>query len=368
EYNRGTAFHFMGIHAYGGLADLSLQQGDLGQAAEYWNQALAVSKEPESWGAIHMPIIGWAYIRLAEIKYERNLLEEAESNLEIGLERAQMGGDVKATIAGHLLLGRISLARGQIGMAKQSLEQVRAGLEKTQLPEWTSRFERFQMDLWLAQGELAEANHWIETQMDLMELGKRPEQEEVRLGATRVLLARSNKADTEQALTILQDMQNSAAEEGRRGLELQSLAQLALGQWQSRQETKAMTSLEKALRLARVHGHMRSFIDLGPSMARLLQEAEARDVAPEQVQGLLEIFEAEMALSPARPPLTEPLTDRELEVLELMAAGLTNKEIGEQLVISPGTVKKHAANIYGKLEVGGRTEAAARARQLSLLD
>ena len=114
---------------------------------------------------------------------------------------------------------------------------------------------------------------------------------------------------------------------------------------------------------------MRLFVDLGLPMARLLQEASARDVMAGYVEGLLAAFEQDLASAePRTRVLPEPLTARERQVLELLAAGLTNREIGESLVISPGTVKKHAANIYGKLGVHGRTEAAARTRELGLLD
>jgi LuxR family maltose regulon positive regulatory protein len=102
-------------------------------------------------------------------------------------------------------------------------------------------------------------------------------------------------------------------------------------------------------------------------MARLLQEARSRALMPEYVATLLAAFGSDLAL-PAEATLPEPLTPREQEILELVAAGLTNPEIAEKLVISPETVKKHTGMIYGKLGVSNRTEAAARARALDLLD
>jgi LuxR family maltose regulon positive regulatory protein len=103
-------------------------------------------------------------------------------------------------------------------------------------------------------------------------------------------------------------------------------------------------------------------------MARLLQDARSRDVLPDYVATLLDAFDEELPhpLS-LQGPLPEPLTDREQEILELISAGLTNPEIAEELFISPETVKKHASNIYGKLGVSSRTEAATRARDLGLL-
>jgi LuxR family maltose regulon positive regulatory protein len=104
-------------------------------------------------------------------------------------------------------------------------------------------------------------------------------------------------------------------------------------------------------------------------MGRLLQEARARGVMPATIDRLLAAYgDLPSALAGTPAALPEPLTPREKEVLELLAAGLSNREIGEQLVISPQTVKKHTGNIYGKLGVSSRTEAAARARALDLLD
>jgi LuxR family maltose regulon positive regulatory protein len=128
-----------------------------------------------------------------------------------------------------------------------------------------------------------------------------------------------------------------------------------------------LTTLERALRLAEPQGYLRLLADLGLPMARLLQEARARSVLPEYVGALLEACGADSGVPMAETALPEPLTPREQEILRLIAAGLTNREIGDRLFISPETVKKHTGSIFGKLGVGRRTEAVARARALDLL-
>lgn len=126
-----------------------------------------------------------------------------------------------------------------------------------------------------------------------------------------------------------------------------------------------MTSLEHALRLAEPEGYVRLFMDLGRPMGQLLQEARRRQVMTPYVDTLLQAFG--VSAVPGGPGLPEPLSPRELDVIRLVAAGLTNEEIAGELFISPETVKKHTGNIYGKLGVGNRTEAAARARELGIL-
>jgi LuxR family maltose regulon positive regulatory protein len=129
-----------------------------------------------------------------------------------------------------------------------------------------------------------------------------------------------------------------------------------------------MPYLERALRMAEPEGYNRLFADFGLPMARLLQEAYSRDVMPEYIEMLIAAFNvASMFDISAQDSLPEPLTPREQEVLELVAAGLTNREIAEKLVVSPETVKKHTGTIYGKLGASNRTEAAAKARALNLL-
>jgi LuxR family maltose regulon positive regulatory protein len=130
-----------------------------------------------------------------------------------------------------------------------------------------------------------------------------------------------------------------------------------------------MTALERALRLAEPEGYVRAFADLGLPLARLLQDARARGVLTGYVDTLLAAIGDSLPVPPhTETTLPEPLTPREQEILEQLAAGLTNQEIAERLVISAETVKKHTGSIYGKLGVRSRTSAVVRARELHLLD
>ena len=135
----------------------------------------------------------------------------------------------------------------------------------------------------------------------------------------------------------------------------------------------ALASLERALTLAEPEGYVRIFVDEGAPMAQLLSEAVARGIMPDYIGKLLAAFEVEERGSedksylPPAQPLIEPLSQRELEVLRLMAQGLSNREISEQLFLALSTVKGHNRNIFDKLQVQRRTEAVARARELGLL-
>src|SRR5262249_39156654 len=147
------------------------------------------------------------------------------------------------------------------------------------------------------------------------------------------------------------------------------------------QHTDALSALERALNLAAPEGYIRSFVDLGAPMARLLQAAQTRGIAPDYVETLLAAFPQGLearglgladlvpasSLKPQTSTLVEPLTERRLQVLHWMAAGASNQAIADKLVITIHTVKKHAGIIFGKLGVTSRTEAVARARELSIL-
>jgi LuxR family maltose regulon positive regulatory protein len=173
----------------------------------------------------------------------------------------------------------------------------------------------------------------------------------------------------------------SAEVEKRNGSLIAILALQALVMQAQGNMAHALTYLERALILAEPEGYARLFVDEGPPMAALLHEAHTRAIMPTYVAKLLAAFPGfglpilDFGLTAPKiqnpkskiQNLIEPLSNRELEILALIARGLTNAEIAQQVFISAQTVKVHTRNIYGKLEVNSRTQAVAKARALGLL-
>jgi LuxR family maltose regulon positive regulatory protein len=357
------------VHIFGALADMELRQGHLETAGRYWSDALEAIQEREMWARLPIPVTGWVWTRMAELLYERNRLREAQDHLARGLALAQVGGDVRSLIAGHLLSARLHLAGSDVDLATEELERVRPLLDRASFPEWQGRFDRCQLELWLAQGRQRALSRWV----DAMGVdGGRSHQDEPeieQLTAARALIAKGLAPDRRRALESLDRLLETAIAHGRGGIQLEALALQALALWADGDRAGALASLECSLRLAEPEGYVRLFVDLGLPMSRILQEARARELMPDYVQRLLDAYAPGLlALQRLPGALPEPLSDREQDVLELMAAGLTNREIAARLFISAETVKKHAASIYAKLGVGRRTEAVARARDLGLLD
>jgi LuxR family maltose regulon positive regulatory protein len=362
------AYRIRSAHVHGALAYLELLRGRLRDAAAHWREAIAVIQEQESFGSIPLPLIGWVHIRAGEILYEWNELEEAGDHVARGLERSELGGDVRAMIAGYLLASRLHLTAGDVGAANEYLERARPLDDQARFPDLGSRFQRCQIELWLAQDRLRAAVDWADVTLseDRVRVGQ--DDEVAHLAAARVLIVKGDAPSLDHALALLQRLLQAAEAEERLGVQIEALALRALAHAKRGDSTSAMTALERALRLAEPEGYVRLFADLGLPMARLLQDARSRDVMPDYVGKLLAACDADLAAPGAGGGLPEPLSPRELEVLGLIAAGLTNREIADQLAISPETVKKHTAGIFGKLGVGNRTEAAARARAFDLLD
>ena len=187
----------------------------------------------------------------------------------------------------------------------------------------------------------------------------------------RILILRG---DLEGAVNLVERLIERARAGGRVTRQIEMYLVLALAVKELGDTDKAVTILSKGISLAESRGHIRLFVNEGPPMAHLLYEALSRDIFPDYVRRLLAAFpNVELEQPESTKPqvseaeLIEPLSERELEVLQLIAEGLTNREIASRLFLSLNTVKAHTRNIYGKLGVHNRTQSVAKAKALGVL-
>jgi ATP/maltotriose-dependent transcriptional regulator MalT len=224
DFSHAPVFRVEAVHVFGALADLDLRQGHLREAAANWSKALAAIQAQENWGLFPLPVIGWVYMRTGEILYEWNALAESWDHLSRGLERAELGGDVRAMIAGYLLAGRLKLTEGDTETAAAYLEQARPLVESAQFSHWTSRFERFQLELWLVQNRLRSAVDWADKMLRSGALEGRPESETTQLTMARVLIVKGDATSIERVLIRLERLLQVAVEEGRTGVKVDCLS------------------------------------------------------------------------------------------------------------------------------------------------
>lgn len=224
--------------------------------------------------------------------------------------------------------------------------------------------------IWLAQDKLEAASRLME-ERGLDTVGTPTYLHEMEyMVLARILIAHGQP---EEATKLLQQLRKLAEAGGRtsRVIEILILQALSL---QSRGDIdQALSILDQALIIAEPLGFIRVFVDEGPRIARLLYESLARGIAPDYIRRLLAAFPVDESVQagPTKHPdqsgLVEPLSERELEVLQLIAEGLTNSEVASRLFLSLNTIKVHTSNIYSKLAVNNRTSAVARARALGIL-
>ncbi|HET9905567.1 MAG TPA: LuxR C-terminal-related transcriptional regulator [Anaerolineales bacterium] len=346
-----SAAMFPMILATIGLGNIQEADNELYQAAETYRRVL-------EWAGEHpQQIIHEAHLGLARVLYEWNDLEGAEQHGQHSLVLArQYEGVIDRYIICEVFLARLKLARGDVDGAAAALAQTNQTARQQNFVHRIPEVAAAQILTLIRQGNLSVAANLAETH-------KLP------LSLARVHLARG---DTDAALKILETWGTQAEakdwkDERLRVKILQSLAHQANGEMDV-----ALQRLGEALTLAEPSGFIRLFVDEGTPMAEILSEAAARDVMPAYVRKLLDAFAAEPGREVnSKPPpseaLIEPLSQRELEVLQLIAKGLSNQEISERLFLALDTVKGHNRRIYDKLQVQRRTEAIARARELDLL-
>jgi LuxR family maltose regulon positive regulatory protein len=256
--------------------------------------------------------------------------------------------------------------------AEELVQKMEKIAREYHVPPWiTNLTAAWQARIWLARDKLEAAAQWVqERELDADgDLTHLHEMEYILLARTLIAHER-----LDEATGLLQRLLEAAETGGRTSRVIEILMLQALASQSEGDTTRAMITLERALTLAEPGGFIRTFVDEGQPMARLLYEALNRGIAPDYVRRLLAAFpvaEPERSdLSETQVPkseMVEPLSERELEVLRLVAEGLTNREIASRLFVSLNTVKAHTRNMYGKLGVHSRTGAVARARALGVL-
>jgi LuxR family maltose regulon positive regulatory protein len=346
HYARLTALSFLGV--------VQAAQGRLHEAAGWLRQTIRAGG-----GA---PPTALAHDSLSALLYEWNDLKAAADHLERGIELGARSGNVEVQIGGHRILARLRQAQGDASAALDALQQAHElAREKDVPPLMRARTAACHVQIALAQGDLATAIRWAEQVTEDAD-GSRfyPL---MGLTAARLLLAQGEK---EAAAEQLESWHETGVRAGWRYgvIEVRALQALA-----APTPDEALAFLADGLALAQPEDYVRTFVDKGEPLAALLREAASQGIAPEYVRRLLAAF----ARPPTPPhprtqPLIEPLSDRELDVLHLLADGLTNQEIAQALCVSINTVKTHLKNVYGKLGVHNRHEAAAQAKGLGLVE
>jgi LuxR family maltose regulon positive regulatory protein len=347
------------------LSRITLILGRLHAAHDLCREHIVQNKEQEA-PLVHAA--GSMKIDLGEVLYEWDQLEGAEAMVRAGLRENETWGNIMTEGFGLAALTRLLVAKGDYAEAMQTFKQFETRLRGRSTPrEFEEDLRTLGARLQLASGDLQGASRWADQvqQSDGFESRK----ELYRLTLARIRLAQGKAAEVERLLAGTTPPVAAGSQISR---QIETNLLLAAAVYKQDRPHEATALVEKSLHLAEPEGYVRVFLDHGDAVQSLLADY-LRSEAPRHrsyAQKLQAAFTASSGSGPDRSKpagLIEALTTRELEVLHLLAQGMTNKAIAGQLFVAPGTVKAHAASIYRKLEAANRTEAVARARQLGVL-
>jgi LuxR family maltose regulon positive regulatory protein len=351
------------------LADTYRQQGKLRQTVEICRQQWELAQEL---GLSETVVAGWLLAIWGETLAELNDLEGALRQTRQGVKRTERGKDVMVIGWSNLCLIRVLFSTSDFTSANRAIHKMEAVARKHDLPPFiTHPMAAWQARIWLAQGNLEGAAQWAAERGLTTDGGPTLLREMEYLALARILIAQGRLAET---AGLLQRLLETAETGGHTSRTIEILMLQALASQAGGQPDRAMTRLEQALTLAEPGGFVRVFVDEGPPMARLLYRAATHRMESDYARRLLAAFSS-VEVKQTEPSstqlsgseLVEPLSERELEVLQLLAKGLNNREVAARLFLSLNTVKTHNRNIYGKLGVRSRTQAVARARTLGIL-
>jgi LuxR family maltose regulon positive regulatory protein len=350
------------------------EQGKLGAALRTYRDGLRFATEGGRFSVYHA---GEAHVGIAQVLYQRNELDEALQHATQGVELCRQVIELTELDIALVVLAWIRQAMGDPDAALEAMNEACRTYQRSDVVALAYPAQSERARLLLAQQRVEEATGWTRERGLTVHDEVSYLREGDHLVLARVLLAQSQP---DQALVLLDRMDAVADSQGRTesliGIRaLRSLALQAAGKHQA-----ALTLLAETLGMAQPEGYVRVFADEGPPMAALLRSllgARRRARGPagtgaatEHLHRVVRAFGTPRAqadqTTAAVAGLIDPLTDRELEVLRLLAAGRRNRDIAHELVVAVETVKKHTSHIFDKLGAANRTQAVAYARQLGL--
>ncbi len=344
------------------LAILRRALGNHSDSIEICEQVLKLMDER---GMSRSSMAGWFFSILGDILLELNRLDEALHYIKLGVELCERGKDIAVGLS-YFGKMRMLLAKQSIDSLEGMLDKVDDLESKSEIPLWIiNQLQAYKVRTWLMQGQLTLAKQWMDkrAQSDNKKYTFIYEGEQIIFA--RILFAQGK---FEKSIEILQELIQDAEKNCRitrcvEMLTIQALAHQKLGNTH-----EAMNSLAKALYLAEPGGFVRIFLDEGTAIAELLKKiADGKiDFPKAYLNKLLSAFKLRKLIN-LDDGLVETLSERELEVLRLISAGLSNKKIMEKLFLSLSTVKTHIRNIYSKLGVHSRTQVLVKAKEMNLL-
>lgn len=354
------------------LAQLHWVGGQLRQAEQTYLQAQQVVGKAGTFS----PMAGTIYTGLGNILYEKNKPEQAVDHFNRGIEMGRQWTMWEVLVSGYAGLLRVKMAQDQFDEACSLLEELNQYVNRFQIAWGPPTIEMLKALVSANMGDLEDAARWAAS-------SGIPLDREINyfLEGQAIILARVliKLRKLEPAGRLVSSLLAGAEAGQRWGRVIEILILQALIQSDQRKWEDALEALHRALTLAEPEGYIRIFLDEGEPVKALLKDIQLNAKGPlaAYIRELLAAFPDGDQAAPIpskiespKPALQKPsdmLSSRELEVLRLIADGLTNQEIAERLVVSLNTVKTHVKNIFSRLEVSSRTQATAKARELGLL-
>lgn len=372
--------------ALNNLIQLSLEQGSLRSATLYCQESLNVAARH---GCEHLPIMSLTAIKEGEILYEQNNLVAAAQKLQHGISLAQPNS-IRFLLQGQMALARLFHAQGADEQAHEHLVEARTLAQAHSSSLLIQHIAALQARLWLSSGKLSRAFSWLKSSPLHVEDNPEYAYEFEYLTLVRLLMAQGK---SKEVISLLERLRLSATSGGRTGSVMEIFWLQALANFAHNQPTEAFTALTRALSLTAPEGYTRLFLDEGERAAQVLtrfapwlhEQSTASSTLPTDIQSYVDTLLTTFTLNASKASkaplhngkqearssenafLVEALGERESEVLRLLAAGLSNQAIAEEMVVAVSTVKSHLKSIYRKLDVDSRTHAIAKARELHLL-